>query len=215
MSDNSLDDFHRRLGQLTVRNVELMTDDEVMSYMNIFVEGRSQRMMTVESKYFPSPEEAMEVTRLLGFRAQIVQERRGEIPARSAVYLDVDGTLLDKQGKPAKSLHEFIEYVTSNYVCFWLTTHERDGDKSHLFEYLIRQEIPLETIRLMHKVWPTRWDILKTEGIDFNREFIWFEDQPTMVELKILKEHGKENSIYMCDRESGDGLHKWLQSVKV
>lgn len=127
------------------------------------------------------------------------------------IYLDIDGTLLDKHQQPAGCLHEFIEYVIQNYDCYWLTTHERDGDTTHLFDWLKRNEIPSETIELMRNIKPTVWDMLKTEAIDMSQDFIWFEDQPTTVELETLGKAGKTHCLYKVDRATGNGLCEWLE----
>jgi hypothetical protein len=131
------------------------------------------------------------------------------------IYLDVDGVILDKYLRPAKCLHEFVEYVTSNHTCYWATTHVTDGETEHLFRVLTRQEVPEETLKLLKKVKGTSWNMLKTEVIDFDSDFLWFEDMPTTGEREQLKKHGKEDSLVWVDREAGDGLCQWIEAQKI
>ncbi len=132
---------------------------------------------------------------------------------RTKCYLDVDGTLLDKHGQPAGCLHDFIEYVTEHYECYWLKTHVRDGTLGYLFPYLERAGMPPETLELLHKVQPTTWDMLKTEAIDLQGDCIWFDDQPTSEEMKRLKQAGKASSLVVVDRERGQGLCEWMKAA--
>lgn len=138
-----------------------------------------------------------------------------EHKSKMKIYLDVDGVILDKHLNPSQCLHEFVEYVTEHYDCYWATTHVTDGSTEHLFRVLTRQNVPEETLELLKKVKGARWDMLKTEVIDFESEFLWFEDMPTTGEVEMLKKHGVENSLVWIDRAKGDGLCKWLSEQNV
>jgi len=209
-----LDEHARRLSKLTAEMVYSLPDAEIMSYANLMVGSDVMNGFTLEPKYFSSEQDAYNIASLLNERIRIVLEKQGDIrPPRKAMYIGITGALLDKQLQPAKGLHEFLAYITYNYVCFWLTNHERDGDRSHLYSFLYECGIPEETIALTRFIWPTHWDILKTEAIDFNREFVWFEDHPTSGELEVLKKHGKSDSIYKGNRKRGDGLQVWLDTI--
>lgn len=130
------------------------------------------------------------------------------------IYLDVDGVILDKHLQPSQCLHEFVEYVTTHHTCYWATTHVTDGSTEHLFRVLTRQQVPEVTLELLKKVKGTKWDLLKTEVIDFDSDFLWFEDMPTEGERAELARHGKEDALVWIDRASGDGLCKWLAVEK-
>ena len=52
------------------------------------------------------------------------------------LYLDIDGVLLDYNTDTyAKGAIELIEYVTSEFDCYWLTTHCK-GDSTPAIQYL-------------------------------------------------------------------------------
>jgi hypothetical protein len=50
-----------------------------------------------------------------------------------------------------------------------------DGDGSWACEYLGRLSSD-ETKKSMNKIMPTSWRVLKTEAIDFTKDFLWLDD---------------------------------------
>ncbi len=208
------DKFDKKMAKLSPLEVKAMTDDEVLGYLNGDIEANLTGGLILRPSYFKSEEEHHQIVGTLVERAHIAYERRGDIVPRPAAYIDIDGTLLDKHCNPAECLHEFVEYILEHFVCFWLTSHECDGDVTHLFQYLRDRGVPEETRALMTEFWPSHWDILKVEAINFKGDFIWFEDQPSSAELEILNKNGKSESIYIVDRAKGNGLCEWLKTQK-
>ena len=48
------------------------------------------------------------------------------------LYLDIDGVLLHpKEDKAAEHAAELIEYITSEFDCYWLTTHCKGDSGPH------------------------------------------------------------------------------------
>lgn len=90
------------------------------------------------------------------------------------VYLDIDGVLLANEHNAARHLERFLEYVTSNYPTYWLTTHCR-GDADATVAHLARVFAPRE-LEYAKRILPTNWTELKTEAIDFSHPFLWFDD---------------------------------------
>ena len=103
------------------------------------------------------------------------------------IYLDIDGVLLASDVEPANYVHEFLKYVTDKYPTYWLTTHCR-GDARATVQHLSRWLKP-ETITLTTKIKETDWVENKTEAIDWNHEFLWFDDHPFEEEKKDLIKH--------------------------
>ena len=103
------------------------------------------------------------------------------------IYLDIDGVLLKKHGGPADNVLEFLKYMTDNHDCYWLTTHCRNGANQSV-EYL-EDKLPKEALEYLNKIKPAYWDTLKTEGIDFTKDFKWYDDYIMEAEEKVLKEH--------------------------
>jgi hypothetical protein len=102
------------------------------------------------------------------------------------IYLDIDGVLLTKEGKPAEGVTNFLEFMTRNHQVYWLTTHCRHGDATDLLTHLQRK-LPAEAYSLIQAIKPTTWDVLKTDGIDFSQDFLWFDDYLMESEKAVLK----------------------------
>ena len=122
------------------------------------------------------------------------------------LYLDIDGVLLGcSTDTYAKGAIELIEYVTSEFDCYWLTTHCK-GDIASAIEYLSRY-FPPYIIEKLEKVKPTYWEDLKTEGIDFDSNFIWLDDYPFQAEESVLENFGASDSLIKVNlRNEGELL---------
>jgi len=103
------------------------------------------------------------------------------------LYLDLDGVILTKNGEEAKYLKEFLEAVTNEFNCYWLTTHCK-GNSLPILDYL-KDKISKESLEYLKTLKPTNWQTLKTEGIDFNEDFMWMDDYIMEAEKKVLKEN--------------------------
>jgi len=91
------------------------------------------------------------------------------------IYLDIDGVILANDLQKAKHSEEFIQYLTDNHNVYWLTTHCK-GDADYTVNFISRFFDPA-TVDLLKKIKPTNWNTLKTEAIDFESPFLWFDDQ--------------------------------------
>ena len=99
------------------------------------------------------------------------------------LYLDVDGVLFDEQGKPALDVVRFLNYIMEQYDVYWLTTHCK-GDPRNVQAYVNRYLPGVE--QYVMKIKPTTWDRHKTEGIDFSKDFIWLDDNPSPFDREVL-----------------------------
>ena len=105
------------------------------------------------------------------------------------IYLDIDGVLLDyNNGGVADGAVELIEYVTKEFDCYWLTTHCK-GAPTTAVRYL-QEYFSNDTMELLKKVKATDWTDMKTEGIDFDSNFIWLDDYPFQAEMAVLENFG-------------------------
>lgn len=111
---------------------------------------------------------------------------------RKTLYIDIDGVILTRGGIPAAHLDEFLKYALKNYSVMWLTSRCR-GDSKYTVGYLGKFVQP-ETLSLLKKIQPTDFKIDKTEAIDFNKNFLWLDDDLFDSEKKILDKHNKLSS---------------------
>lgn len=113
------------------------------------------------------------------------------------IYLDIDGVILANEKQPAKHAKEFLKYITDNHTVYWLTTHckgDADYTINHIHEYF-----DIETLSLLKKIKPTNWSYSKTEGIDFSKPFIWFDDFVFEYEKEQLRKHNALKSWIKID----------------
>ncbi len=101
------------------------------------------------------------------------------------IYLDIDGTMLHEnlaEPKAAAGLKAFI-IALRPHTTYWLTTHCRDGNPERPRE-IMKRFLPPELHADIDRIKPTVWDVMKTEGIDWSQDFIWFDDTITEMEWK-------------------------------
>jgi hypothetical protein len=109
------------------------------------------------------------------------------------VYLDVDGVILTRDGKQMPSLKEFLTafFDLVGDQVYWLTTHCRDGSTDNVLAYL-KKGIDEDIYLMLERIKPAKWNTLKTEAIDLNSEFLWFDDVIFQSEYRVLEKAGKE-----------------------
>ena len=132
------------------------------------------------------------------------------------LYLDIDGVLLDYgTDTHAKHVGEFIDYITSEYDCYWLTTHCK-GDSQTAIDYL-SSYLPPDMISKLSSVRATTWDDMKTEAIDFDHDFIWLDDYPFNAEIGVLEYYRVQDSLYRVNLSNENELLnviEWLKEKK-
>lgn len=103
------------------------------------------------------------------------------------IYLDIDGVLVGRGRVPALHLKDFLTSCVDNHAVYWLTTHCK-GDAGTAVTYL-EQIFDKETLEMTKKIKPTTWSYSKTEGIDFSKSFLWFDDYIFEYEKKQLRKN--------------------------
>jgi len=113
------------------------------------------------------------------------------------IYLDIDGVLLDtKEYKQMPHLKEFLTTVfdISKGEVYWLSTHTKHGE-SDVALYHLEEELDKDIFEMIKGIKNTRWNTLKTEGIDVNSDFLWFDDVIFQAEYNFLESIGKEHCL--------------------
>ena len=130
------------------------------------------------------------------------------------LYIDIDGVLLQKgKNRVVEYAEEFIDYVTSNFDCYWLTTHCHNNTEPVL-KYLA-EYYPSELINKVRSIKPTDWDTLKTDAIYFGDEFYWLDDYPFQAELNVLKKYNKEDRCIIVDLNRKDELKQLIHKLSL
>ena len=118
------------------------------------------------------------------------------------IYLDIDGTMVhedlsENYGKPAVGLEEFITALRSHDT-YWLTTHCMDGNPEHARE-LMKRHLPQSLHGDIDRIKPTIWHTLKTEALDWNSDFIWFDNDIMEAEWKAFENCSPNQSVMQVD----------------
>ena len=111
------------------------------------------------------------------------------------LYIDIDGVLLTiKNTQRPQYAVEFIDYITSAFDCYWLTSHCKEGNNLHLLQYL-SPYYDDKTIDKLKKIKPTSWVNAKVEAIDIHSDFYWLDDYVFQFEKEISKGFYKINRL--------------------
>jgi len=121
------------------------------------------------------------------------------------IYIDVDGVLLlddlGNAGRGALRLGLFLSHLgnlQADKKCklYWLTTHCRDGSDKRVMSYLKPKLDPYDYDLITRmNITPTVWNELKTDAIDFSKNFLWLDDDASIREREILRTHNAEHKL--------------------
>ena len=132
------------------------------------------------------------------------------------VYLDIDGVLRGV-ASPTSDVAAFLEFVLDNFgdSTYWLTTHCRQG-YNHCREALLDSDLPATLAERAAKiVKSTDFEVLKTDGIDFSKPFVWFDDNLFQSEQMVLEERGCLSSHFLMDPKDPEMAKKALNLLKM
>lgn len=131
------------------------------------------------------------------------------------IYLDIDGVLLINEKNASPYADEFLQTILKKYPenTYWLTTHNWKGEnraKDVLAPYL-----KPETIKLLDMIKPSKWNELKTDAINFDDDFLWFDDDLWPDELNVLEEHEATEQFIMVKLHEDPNMLEKLTKVIV
>ena len=129
------------------------------------------------------------------------------------IYLDIDGVLLINDKNAAPNADEFLQHVLAKYPdnTYWLTTHNWQGENRA--KDVLAPHLKSETVSLLDKIKPSEWKELKTDAIDFEQDFLWFDDDLWPDELKVLESNNATGRFVMVDLAKDPEMLKSLISA--
>ncbi len=103
------------------------------------------------------------------------------------IYLDINGVLLANNFAAANFADDFLQFVLNNWPdsTYWLTTYCWRGHNQAA--KVLAPHLKPKTARLIRQVKPADWHDLKTDGINFSKPFLWFDDNLFPEERAILE----------------------------
>lgn len=123
------------------------------------------------------------------------------------LYLDIDGVLITSKNQSVPDgIEEFVRFITSNFDCYWLTTHCK-GNTDNCIRYL-KPYFSGNVLELLAMIKPTDWNTLKTEAINLSEPFVWLDDYPMISEKKVLEAAGKSDCLISVNLKNPDELYR-------
>ncbi|MBR3180299.1 hypothetical protein IKF57_02095 [Candidatus Saccharibacteria bacterium] len=131
------------------------------------------------------------------------------------IYLDIDGVLVGTKS-PREDVISFIRYILEHYPdsTYWLTTHCKGG-VNRSAEWLRMNDFPTDLVDEMDRIIkPTDWGVMKTEAIDMDQDFIWFDDSLFETERRILEARYVLEDFYKMDPKDPEMAKKALEFLR-
>ena len=130
------------------------------------------------------------------------------------IYLDIDGVIRGC-ASPKEDIEEFWWYCLDNYPdsTYWLTTHCNHG--ANRAPEAIQDELSKELVDALSKqVKATEWEVLKTDGIDMDQDFVWFDDNLFESERQVLKAYYVDDEFFRMNPKDPEMAKKALNHLK-
>ena len=131
------------------------------------------------------------------------------------IYFDIDGVLIGTKS-PQKDIVKLIKYILKCYPdsTYWLTSHCKGGT-NRCAEWLRQSDLPGDLVDEMDSIIKaTDWGVMKTEAIDMNSDFVWFDDSLFEVERQALEAHRALGSFYRMDPKNPKSAKMALEYLK-
>lgn len=131
------------------------------------------------------------------------------------IYFDIDGVIRGV-ASPKEDVMALLRYCLDNYPgkVYWLTTHCRGGE-NHT-NAALRGEFPDEFVdELYSKVLPTEWGALKTDAIDMDSDFVWFDDNLFDAEKVVLEQNYVLDGFFRMNPREPEMARKALNFLKL
>lgn len=131
------------------------------------------------------------------------------------IYLDIDGVMLGTRS-PEKDVVKLVKYILKRYPnsTYWLTTHCKN-QVNRAAEWLKQNNFSEDLANEMDRTFqPTDWKVLKTEAIDMDQDFVWFDDSLLETERRILEAYYVLDGFYRMDPRDPKSAKKALKYLK-
>ncbi len=130
------------------------------------------------------------------------------------IYFDIDGVLRGT-ASPQEDVITLLRYCLDNYAgsLYWLTTHCKGGVNQT--NSVLSNTFPKELAEEMYRTFKsTDWEVLKTDAIDLDSDFVWFDDNLFESERNVLESHYVLDSFFRMNPRDPDMAKKALLFLK-
>ena len=130
------------------------------------------------------------------------------------IYFDIDG-VLKGTASPQEDVIALIRYCLDNYgdSLYWLTTNCKGGENQTNF--VVFDVFPAELVEEMYQTFkPANWEVLKTDGIDLDSDFVWFDDNLFESEKNVLESYYVLDGFFEMNPKDPEMAKKALLFLK-
>jgi hypothetical protein len=130
------------------------------------------------------------------------------------IYFDIDG-VLRSTASPGEDVIAFLHYCPDNYAdsLYWLTTHCKNS-KNHTYPVLT-STFPRDLADELYQAFqPTDWGVLKTNAIDLDCDFVWFDGNLFESEKAFLESHYVLDGFFKMNPRDPAMAKKALEFLK-
>ena len=116
-----------------------------------------------------------------------------------SIYLDINGCI-EHQGEIAPYFKAFLFKIVDTNKVYWLTTHCNDGNNVNIIRYLKTITDDMQLLEAFKKIIPTTFGMIKPQGINYDEDFIWYDDKPlSFTEEEYMQKHNALDNLYIVD----------------
>lgn len=130
------------------------------------------------------------------------------------IYLDIDGVILGTKS-PKEDVEELLTYILDHFpnTTYWLTTHCKYGENRCI--ECLKGNLPDELLKRMETmIKPTWWCDSKTEAIDMDQDFVWFDDNLFDTERQTLEAFCVQDGFYRMNPKDPSSARQALEFLK-
>ena len=124
------------------------------------------------------------------------------------IYLDINNVLISDK-TATLGADELIAHLTSEYPdsVYWLSEYCHNGSNTAI--EVLSPYLKSETVALLESIKPAYWKDLRTEAIDFSKNFRWIGNSLWPDEMKELEENNASGNFISVDAtKDPEILHK-------
>lgn len=130
------------------------------------------------------------------------------------IYLDIDGVIRGC-ASPKEDIEKFLNYCLAKYPnsVYWLTTHCNHG--INRAPEALQGVLSAELVdRLAGIVKSTEWEVLKTDAIDKDQDFVWFDDNLFESEKRVLDAYNVVDGFFRMDPKDPEMAKKAINYLR-
>lgn len=129
------------------------------------------------------------------------------------IYIDLDGVLFTGAEQVANHADEFLRAILEKYPDSTYRLAARSQRDENKAKEILVSHLKPETVALLDRIKISEWKDLKTDAIDFEQDFLWFDNELWPSELNVLEKHEVAEQFIMVNFGKDPGILQKLAQV--